>query len=71
MLTKEVFKKEMERINVLYPRWGVDITCKFSMRTWYEQLNNMSDQEFSIMVNNHIKFEERNPTVASLLKFKK
>ena len=67
MLDKEVFKQQMEKLDRLYPRWGVDIEDSKTMKVWYEQFKDMSDKEFKEKVDDYIKNNQYNPTVAGIL----
>jgi len=67
MLDKEVFKQQMEKLDRLYPRWGVDIEDSKTMKVWYEQFKDMSDKEFKNKVDDYIKNNQYNPTVAGIL----
>ena len=69
MLDKEVFRKEMERINVLFPNWKVDITDKKSMEIWYSELKELSDKQFVENVDQYIKNNSYPPTVADILNY--
>jgi len=67
MLDKEVFKQQMEKLDRLYPRWGADIEDSKTMKVWYEQFKDMSDKEFKNKVDDYIKNNQYNPTVAGIL----
>ena len=57
----------MERLNVLFPNWKLDITDKKSMKVWYSELEHLSDKEFVENVDQYIKNNSYPPTVAGIL----
>lgn len=66
MLSKEIFKTEMERLKRFYPNWPLDISCKLVMIDWYSMFKKMNDREFERMIVKHIENEKFNPTIATL-----
>jgi len=66
MLDKNVFKKEFNRLLIFFPNWDVDFEDRDKVSVWYSQFENMTDSEFSKMINRYINKERFNPTVSSL-----
>lgn len=70
MLSKEVFKKGMDKLMVLYPTWKLDIEDSDTAKTWYDTFNDvdrMEDKEFNTMIDEYIKKERYVPSMAGLL----
>ena len=66
-MDKELFFEQMERLDLLFPNWKVDITDEQTMRVWYSELKHLSDKEFEQNVDDYIKTNSYPPTVAGLL----
>lgn len=67
MLSKEVFKKEIQDLAVCFPNWNIDLGDKRVLQVWYSMFNNQEDEDFKTMVNRYKKSEKFNPTIAGLL----
>lgn len=70
MLSKEIFKQEIENLVYAYPTWKMKYTEPKAMRTWYRNFESMNDSQFIKMVDKYIKTQTWNPTIAGLLKCK-
>lgn len=68
MLDKELFKKQMERLAVLYPNWKIDITDSEVMKIWHEEFEDMAEEEFVNKVDSYISESKYPPTVAGIKK---
>jgi len=66
MLDKNVFLEGMQKLVVFYPQWGVKVEDSQVVKMWYEQFQDMSNGDFSSMVNQYIAKEKFNPTIAGL-----
>lgn len=66
MLDKELFKEQMERLNILYPNWRIDITDSRTMKVWYQEFKNYDDELFKIEVDRYINEQSYPPTVAGI-----
>jgi hypothetical protein len=68
MLNKEVFKAEMQKLNIAYPDWGVKakIQEKATLELWYSFFENYDDYEFIGGVKAYIKNSRFAPTIAAL-----
>ena len=69
MLSKEVFFEMMDKLLILYPSWNVALDDKGVVKTWYEQFQHMSDDDFRQMIDDYIENEKFNPTVAGLKEY--
>ena len=67
MLDKDVFREQMERLNVLFPNWKVDITDSKVMKTWYNEFKGLSEKKFVNKVDKFIQNSSYPPTVATIL----
>src|SRR5699024_9412838 len=67
MLEKEVYKKQIDKLSVLYPNWKFDKSDATTAIIWYEQFEHMENDRFSHMVDQYIKSNQYNPTVKGLL----
>ena len=66
MLTKKVFKKQMQKLVNLYPNWKINISDKEVMQDWYEQFKNYEDEVFEERVQDYIDNQNYPPTVAGI-----
>jgi len=69
MLHKDVFFKKMDELVVTYPNWKLKFEDAEVMKLWYSKFRNMTDEQFTQMVENYIENESFNPTVAGLKKW--
>jgi hypothetical protein len=67
MLNKEVFKAEMQNLNIAFPKWDVDITNAKVLTLWYSFFENYDDYEFIDGVKAYIKNSRFAPTIAALI----
>ena len=70
MLSKKTFKQQIKRLSILYPNWRIDISDSATMKFWYEEFKNYSDEVFEMQVNNYINEQTYPPTVAGIKKNK-
>lgn len=70
MLSKEIFKQGMKDLVIFYPTWNVALMEKDAIQRWYEMFENIDENTFKKMIEEHIKTVKFNPTVASLLEIK-
>ena len=67
MLSKDIFSEQMERLNVLFPNWKVDISCEKTMSIWFDEFKHLDDQEFVDRVDKFVSSSNYPPTVAAVL----
>lgn len=70
MLSKEVFKKELQKLVYIYPGWKFQFTSKEAVQALYSYFADIEDKEFTEMVTNYVINEKFPPTVASLFEYK-
>lgn len=66
MLTKDVFKQQMEILIATYPTWGIKCEDPNVMQVWYSMFEQYSDYRFKYAVTMFVQHEKFNPTVAVL-----
>lgn len=69
MLDKDLFKRQMERLAVLYPNWNINITDSEVMKIWYNQFKDYDSKYFVKMVDKYISESKYPPTVAGLKEY--
>ena len=67
MLDKDTFRGQMERLNVLFDKWRVDITDPETMKIWYSEFKGLSDEEFVRKVDKFVADSPYPPTVAGIM----
>ena len=69
MLSKEVFKRELERLLAFYPLWRVNEKSPVVMKAWYDFMNELgaTDKTLEFSVTKHINEISFNPTITSLV----
>lgn len=68
VLDKALFKEKIEELVRFYPTWRMQTDEPYTMRLWYGKFSFMDDYNFKKMVNDYVRKEVRNPTIAGLLK---
>ena len=68
MLSKEVFKTEMERLKRFFCNWQLDISSKEVMQDWYSMFEELTDHQFKTAVKQYVKNENFNPSVSGITK---
>lgn len=68
MLEKKDFKQGIEQLLMAFPNWSIDVTDPKVIETWYRYFKTIEVREFQNMINNYIMDEERQPTIAGVLK---
>ena len=68
---KAIFKAYILKLITFYPTWKIDINNSIVMKTWFDMFEDITGKAFAEAVDNHIKKEIYNPTVASILKYVK
>lgn len=71
MLSKEVFKENMDKLLKSYVNWKFDRSDSEMVSIWYEKFKYKNDKEFSEMVDAYILEEKFNPTIAGILEYNK
>ena len=69
MLDKELFFEGMEELLKFFPNWNIDLSEEQNTRAWYNKFKHMSDGRFIKAVDEYIRNEQFNPTVAGILKY--
>ena len=67
MLDKDVFREQMERLNVLFPNWKVDITDPKTMKLWHDEFKGLSEEVFVGKVDKFVADSSYPPTVAGIM----
>ena len=65
-LSKEVFKKGIEKMTIVFPYWKVEVENSKVMATWYDFFKDWKDETFSKTVDNYIQSESMPPTVKGI-----
>ena len=66
MLSNDSFKKGFVKLLVVFPNWRIKSDDPVVMQVWYDYFKNMTDEEYSEMVDSYIGKEKMIPTVAGL-----
>lgn len=66
MLSKEVFKECIIKLNVFFPTWKVDITDATAMKLWYDQFKSYTDHNVKMAIDDFINKSTFNPTVKGI-----
>ena len=69
MLNKDIFRKEFEKLAVIYPNWKLDITDKKKLKIWYERFRDVDDKNFVWAIDDYINNERFNPTIAGIKEY--
>lgn len=69
MIDKQVFKQKMDELMILFPSWGFDKSNEKEALTWYNKFSDLTNKEFSYMVDSFIKNDKFNPTVGGLRQY--
>ena len=67
MLSKDVFKEQMQRLKNIFPEWNAKLGDEQVIKHWYREFEDLSDKRFVAKVNNYIKTSKYKPTVAGIL----
>ena len=70
MLSKEIFKEQINRLVDIYPTWKIEYAQPRVMKNWYDRFKTLHDIQFTKMVDKYIDTERSVPTVAGLLSHK-
>lgn len=70
MLSKEIFKEQINRLVDIYPTWKIEYAQPRVMKNWYDRFKTLHDIQFTKMVDKYIDTERSVPTVAGLLSCK-
>ncbi|MHA1304073.1 MAG: hypothetical protein ACTSPI_10270 [Candidatus Heimdallarchaeaceae archaeon] len=70
-LDEAVFLKGIEKIVMFFPNWNIKTEDKEVMRNWYEIFKCCDDKAYTKMIDEYIKKENYQPTVAGLNKYYK
>lgn len=65
-LSKEVFKKQMVRLKVLYPNWNINLQDSNVIKIWYKEFSDMTDEEFKTAIDEYIDHQVYTPTIAGI-----
>ena len=67
MLDKKVFKEQIEKLIIVFPNWGIDASNSQAMKTWYGFFQEVKNEDFRSGIDQYIKKERFNPSVAGLM----
>lgn len=70
MLSKELFKEQIERLLYLNPTWKIDYTNSKALKAWYDVFKDLHDVQFTKMVDKYIRTKDVVPTPGGLLSCK-
>lgn len=70
MLSKEVFKREFQKLVYVYPNWRFQFDSSEAVQAAYSYFKELKDEEFEEMVTNYIINEKFPPSIASLYEYK-
>lgn len=69
MLNKKVFISKMNELLILFPNWNPDLDQTEVVKAWYSRFQDLTDNEFTSMVNSFIRQDKFNPTVGGLRQY--
>ena len=70
MLAKTVFTNKLTCLVAAYPNWRFNYNDEDVVSIWYSYFKTMSNDDFSIMVDEYITSETLPPTIAGLFRHK-
>ena len=67
MVSKEVFRRQMQRLKNLFPNWKADLSDKQVVKDWYNEFKELSEKRFVNKVDKFVADSSYPPTVAGIM----
>lgn len=69
MLNKDLFFSKFDKLLLAFPNWKIKFDDVDTVKFWYEKFKHLSNERFSHMVDEYMKNEKFNPTIAGLKEY--
>ena len=67
MVSKEVFKRQMQRLKNLFPNWKANLSDREVIKDWYNEFKDLPEEEFVRKVDKFVADSSYPPTVAGIM----